>query len=170
MSEDKDDVAKPRRDARGRLLSLPPALAANRWTSETAREAGVLAKQAPLSQYQQVLRLCRRVSPEGVRRMMEFAEIGHDKYRDKNGNLKPISSAADVRAAEYAINWLVERGFGPPKPYDPEEDTAGLLGRFDPALLSPAQRALVRRAMELILQASTQPGIVEEVQPKGKKR
>lgn len=60
-------------------------------------------------------------------------------------NHKPLTNRDDKRAIAYAINWLVERGFGPPKPYDPHEET--VFSQFDPSRLTPAQRELAKRVM-----------------------
>lgn len=140
------NLVVPGRDARGRVTVLPPALQEKRWqpgTSGNPEGRGGL--------YYEVRRLCREASPDGVRRMTEIAKLG-DRFRDADGNLQPLTDRDDKRAIAYAINWLIERGFGPPKPYDPNEER--MFSKFDPSRLTPVQRDLVRQALELIAQAS----------------
>jgi hypothetical protein len=142
-----DFVVVSGRDARGRTTVLPPALNERKWQPG---QSGNPSGRGGL--YRDVRRLCRDASPAAVKRMIQIAEIGAEDL-DENGNPKPLSQRADIRAVEYACNWLLERGFGPPKPFDPAEETSPF-GEFHPELLTPAQRQFVQRALELIRQAS----------------
>jgi hypothetical protein len=62
-----------------------------------------------------------------------------------------------------AIRWLALVGYGPPHGFGPPEEAGQFSGEFHPELLSPAQRQFVARAIELIRQATVQPGDVAEV-------
>ena len=140
-----------RRDARGRYLELPPAMRTRQFTAATARETGALAHRNAASTYYEVRRLCRDASPDAVRRIIEIARID-PKSKMADGVLKPLGQKDDIRAILMASNWLVERGYGPPKPYDPREES--MFSRFDPSLLLPEERERVREAMELIMRAT----------------
>jgi hypothetical protein len=102
------------------------------------------------------------ISRGGLRRAAELARLS-DKDFDKDGILKPLPKSADGGTILAAIKWLDLVGYGPPQSFGPPEEPSRPWGEFRPELLTEAQRQFVKRAIELIRQASVQPGVVEEV-------
>jgi hypothetical protein len=75
---------------------------------------------------------------------------------------KIAETSKDERLAFMAYAWLVERGWGKPKDFDPK-DEAPIKPRFDPRLLSREQLEIVQYALRLMVQATRGPGDVETV-------
>jgi hypothetical protein len=99
----------------------------------------------------------------GLQRAAELARLSEKDF-DKDGVLKPLPRSADGGTILSAIRWLALVGYGAPQSFGPPEEPGRAWGEFHPELLSPSQRRFVQRAIELIRQASVQPGtVVEEV-------
>jgi hypothetical protein len=98
----------------------------------------------------------------GIQRAAELARLSERDF-DKNGILKPLPKSADGGTILSALKWLALVGYGPPHSYGPPEEPSRHWGAFHPELLTPAQRQFVQRALELIRQASVQPGDAVEV-------
>jgi hypothetical protein len=107
---------------------------------------------------------CRDVLNRGaVERMAELARLSNNDF-GKDGILTPLDKKSNGSDIARAIHWLALFGYGPPQSFGPPEEPTRAWGEFRPELLSPAQRQFVQRALELIRQASVQPGtVVEEV-------
>lgn len=95
--------------------------------------------------------LCRSKSSAAAKRMVELAELD---AIDENGELAPLSAKADPRIVMLAAQWVYERAWGPPKPFDPKDEPDPNRPRFDPRLLSPEQLDLVERGLRLMAQAT----------------
>ena len=94
--------------------------------------------------YHEMQRLAREFTPEATKYLIEIAA-------DKN---------EDSRNRIVAMSMLLDRAWGKPKEYDPLSE-AQETGRFDPALLTPEQRQVVRQAMLLIRGATADAEAVE---------
>src|SRR5580658_8785634 len=140
MSDPLKAASAPPRDNRGRLTSLPAALAANVWKPGRSGNPGGKG-----GDFKALQAYCREKSLASAERIWKIAETSKDE-----------------RLAFMAYAWLVERGWGKPKDFDPK-DEAPIKPRFDPRLLSREQLEIVQYALRLMVQATRGPGDVETV-------
>jgi hypothetical protein len=94
--------------------------------------------------------------------MIQLARLRDEDFT-KDGKLKELPNTIDRRVVAYAINWLKENGYGSAASFGPPEEPGQFSGQFHPELLTPLERQLVLRALELIRQATVQPGGTVEV-------
>ena len=106
---------------------------------------------------------CRDVINRGaVERMAELARLSNNDFGE-DGILTPLDKKSNGSDIARAIHWLALFGYGSPASFGPPEEENKVSGEFHPELLTEAQRQFVKRALELIKQATVQPGDVVEV-------
>jgi hypothetical protein len=155
MPDPLNAASAPPRDNRGRLISLPAALAANIWRPGQSGNPGGKGGDFKLVQ-----RLCREKSAAAAKRMFELAELD---AIDESGELPPLSAKADPRIVALASQWVYERAWGPPKPFDPKDEPNPSRPKFDPRLLTPEQLDIVEYALKLMVRATRAPSEIAAV-------
>lgn len=120
-------VESPKRAPR---RPLPPALRERLWKpGQSGNPSGVGGE------YQRCLHLCRKNSHAAAEEIVKLS-----------------ISSEDDRVRYTAAAWVYERAWGKPKEYDPTKEQPER-PRFDPELLTPAQRNQVEAALRLMVTA-----------------
>jgi hypothetical protein len=141
---------------RAAVSLAPSALAKNIWRPGKSGNPGGKGGDFKACQA-----LCRSKSSAAAKRMFELAELD---AIDENGELPALSSKADPRIVMMAAQWVYERAWGPPKPFDPKDEPDPNKPKFDPRLLSPQQLELVQYALRLMVAASRPPAETVEAE------
>jgi hypothetical protein len=157
MSDPLNAASAPPRDNRGRLTSLPSALAKNIWRPGQSGNPGGKGGDFKACQA-----LCREKSAAAAQRMFELARID-DKLIGPDGALPPLSDKDDPRIVMLASQWVYERAWGPPKPFDPKDEPDPNKPKFNPRLCTPKELEIIQFALQLMVRATRAPGDIETV-------